>query len=94
MERVRTVSGTGQVAVDSKTIGHCAFEINVYRDETGRVSGRGHVMGDSAVLGKMSGGQHVEIAPAEDGGPFSVFTGPWSTGERRMDVETGADIIH
>lgn len=94
MERIRTVSGTGPVYVDSNSVGHCAFEINVYKDDNGRVSGRGHVMGDSSILGKMSGGQLVEIADSDGGQRFAVVTGEWSPGDRRMDVETGPAIIH
>jgi hypothetical protein len=94
MERVRTVSGTGEVYVDSNDVGHCAFEINVYMDAEGRVSGRGHVMGDSTVLGKISSGQHVEIDKSDEGKRFTLFAGGWSPGDRRVDVETGSDITH
>lgn len=94
MERIRTVSGTGPVYVDDSSVGHCAFEINVYKDDRGRISGHGHVMGDSLILGKMSTGQRVQIADGEEGRRFNLYPGGWSPGERRMDVETGADIAH
>jgi hypothetical protein len=94
MERIRTISGTGPVFVDSNSVGHCAFEINVYKDSTGRVTGRGHVMGDSAILGKMSYGQRVEISESENGHKFQLVAGGWAPGERTMEVETGPDVIH
>jgi hypothetical protein len=94
MERIRTVSGTGPVFVDSNSIGHCAFEINVYRDAEGHVRGRGHVVGDSTILGKISAGQRVEIGDGDEGKRFALVAGDWSPGDRRIDVETGADIIH
>lgn len=94
MERIRTVTGTGPVYVDDNSIGHCAFEINVYKDGNGRISGHGHVMGDSLILGKISGGQRVQIADGEEGHKFNLYPGEWAPGERRMDVETGADIVH
>ena len=92
MDKIRTVSGSGPVYVDSNPVGHCAFEINVYKDTEGHVRGQGHVMGDSLVLGKMSAGQRVEIADAEQGHRFGIYPAEWSPGERRIDVETGADI--
>jgi hypothetical protein len=94
MERIRTVSGTGPVYVDNAAAGHCAFEINIYEDGAGRVVGRGHVMGDSLVLGKMARGQRVELASGEDSHRFGLVTGTWSPGDRTMDVETGSDVIH
>ena len=94
MERIRTVSGTGPVYVDDSAAGHCAFEINVYKDSAGKVVGHGHVMGDSLVLSKMSRGQRIEIASADDCRRFGLVTGAWSPGERKMDVETGSDVIH
>jgi hypothetical protein len=94
MERIRTVSGSGPVYVDNDDAGHCAFEINVYKDTTGRVVGHGHVMGDSLVLGKMARGQHIELASGDDGHRFGLVTGTWNPGDRTMDVETGSDIIH
>ena len=94
MNRIRTVSGTGPVYVDDTSIGHCAFEINVYKNGNGQISGHGHVMGDSVILGKMSTGQRVQIADGEEGHRFSLYPGEWAPGERRMDVETGEDVIH
>lgn len=94
MERIRTVSGSGPVYVDDTDAGHCAFEINVYKDHTGRVVGHGHVMGDSLLLGKMARGQHIQVASADDGHRFSLVTGTWNPGDRTMDVETGSDVIH
>jgi hypothetical protein len=94
MDKLRTVSGTGPVFVDSNAIGHCAFEINVYKDPEGRVSGRGHVMGESTILGKISAGQRVEIGEGDNGKRFALVAGEWSPGDRRIDVETGPDIIH
>jgi hypothetical protein len=94
MERIRTVSGTGPVYIDSNSIGHCAFEINVYKDKDGRVTGKGHVMGESAILGKMSSGQRVEIASNEDAKRFALVAGEWTPGARSIDVETGPDVIH
>lgn len=94
MDRIRTVTGSGPVYVDDSDAGHCAFEINIYRDNAGKVTGRGHVMGDSLVLGRMARGQHVELASPEDGHRFILFTGGWNPGDRTMDVETGPDVIH
>lgn len=94
MERIRTVSGTGPVYIDDSAAGHCAFEINVYKDSAGNVTGRGHVMGDSLVLGKMARGQRIEIASKDDGHRFRLVTGNWNPGDRTMDVETGPDVIH
>ena len=95
MERIRTVSGTGPVYVDSNSVGHCAFEINVYKDHsTGRVTGRGQVMGESSVLGKIASGQNVEIADDDQGRRFMLVAGQWMPGDRRIEVETGPDIIH
>ena len=94
MDRIRTVSGTGPVFVDSNAVGHCAFEINVYEDAQGRVLGRGHVMGDSTILGKIHSGQRIEISEGDSGKRFALVPGDWSPGDRRMDVETGSDIIH
>ena len=92
MDRISTVSGSGPVYVDNADAGHCAFEINVYRDGRGRVTGRGHVMGDSLVLGRMARGHHVEVAT--DGRRFSLVPGGWNPGDRRMEVETGGDVMH
>lgn len=94
MERIRTVSGSGPVYIDDNSAGHCAFEINVYKDDAGHVTGRGHVMGDSAILSRMARGQRIEIASKDDGHRFQLVTGPWNPGDRTMDVETGADVIH
>ena len=94
MERIRTVSGSGPVYVDNDAAGHCAFEINVYKDTTGRVIGHGHVMGDSLVLGKMARGQHIPLASGDDGHRFGLVTGTWNPGDRTMDVETGSDVMH
>ena len=94
MERIATVSGTGPVYVDDADAGHCAFEINVYRDGNGAVHGRGHVMGDSLVLGRMARGRSVEIASKQDDRRFGLVTGSWQPGDRTMDVETGSDVIH
>lgn len=94
MERIRTVSGSGPVYVDNDAAGHCAFEINVYKDTTGRVIGHGHVMGDSLVLGKMARGQHIQLASGDDGHRFGLVTGTWNPGDRTMDVETGSDVMH
>jgi hypothetical protein len=92
MNRVSIVTGSGPVFIDDADAGHCAFEINVYRDGEGHLTGRGHVMGDSVVLGKMARGQNIEVASAADGHRFRLVTGTWSSGDRRMDVETGADV--
>lgn len=92
MEKIKTVSGTGPVYVDSDSVGHCAYEINVYRDATGRVSGRGHLMGESNLLGKIFQGQRVEIAAGGDGARFSLVAGDWTPGARRIEVETGPEI--
>lgn len=94
MERISTVTGTGPVYVDEAAAGHCAFEINVYRDGGGNLVGRGHVMGDSLVLGKMARGQRIEVAPTGDDHRFRVVAGTWTPGDRTMDVETGPDIVH
>lgn len=94
MERISTVTGSGPVFIDDADSGHCAFEINVYKDGEGRVVGRGHVMGDSLVLGKMARGQLIEIASKDDGHRFRLTAGSWSPGDRMMDVETGGDIVH
>lgn len=94
MDRISTVTGSGPVYIDDTDAGHCAFEINVYRDGKGQVTGRGHVMGDSVVLGRMARGHHIEIASAADGHRFRLVTGPWNPGERRMDIETGSDVLH
>jgi hypothetical protein len=94
MERINTVSGSGPVYVDDSTAGHCAFEINVYKDGAGNVFGHGHVMGDSLVLGKMARGQRIEVSSGEDGHRFGVVTGTWNPGDRTMDVETGSDVVH
>jgi hypothetical protein len=94
MDRIRTISGTGPAFVDGNAIGHCAFEINVYRDPEGHVRGRGHVMGESTLLGKISAGQRVEIGDGDNGKRFALVAGDWSPGDRRIDVETGPDIIH
>lgn len=94
MERISTVSGTGPVYVDNRPIGHCAFEINVYKDATGRITGRGHVMGESGILGKIYYGQNVEISKSEEGDRFRLSTGDWSQGSRKMEVETGPDIYN
>ena len=93
MEKVRTVSGTGDVTVSGEAIGHCAYEINVYKDEAGRVKGHGHVMGEEGILGKMSSGQRIQIA-GSDHKPFAIMTGEWSPGARMMEVETGPDILN
>lgn len=92
MERIRTVSGSGPVYVDNSSVGHCAFEINVYKDGTGRVSGHGHVMGDDHILGKISHGQRVEIESGDSGRRVTLVAGDWNPGDRRIDVETGPDI--
>lgn len=94
MDRISTVTGTGPVYIDDADAGHCAFEINVYKDGEGHVVGRGHVMGDSLVLGKMARGQRIELASASDGHRFRLVTGNWNPGDRTMDVETGSDIMH
>lgn len=94
MDRITTVTGSGPVYVDDDDAGHCAFEINVYKDNAGKVTGRGQVMGDSLVLGRMARGQHVELASPKDGRRFVLFTGGWNPGDRTMAVETGADVIH
>lgn len=94
MDKISTVTGSGPVYIDDTDAGHCAFEINVYRNGEGHVMGRGHVMGDSVVLGKMARGQHVEIASAADGHRFRLVTGSWNPGDRRMDIETGPDVVH
>lgn len=94
MDRIATVSGTGPVYVDDGDAGHCAFEINVYKDGNGAVSGRGHVMGDSLVLGRMARGKSVELASSDDGRRFRILTGVWQPGDRRIDIETGPDIVH
>jgi hypothetical protein len=94
MERITTVSGSGPVYVDDTAAGHCAFEINVYKDSAGKVVGHGRVMGDSLVLGKMARGQRIEVASADDGHRFSLVTGTWSPGDRTMDVETSSDVMH
>jgi hypothetical protein len=93
MDRISTVTGSGSVFIDDANAGHCAFEINVYRDGGGNVVGRGHVMGDSLVLGKMARGQRIELSDAE-GHRFQLVTGTWNPGDRTMDVETGADVVH
>lgn len=93
MEKIRTVSGSGPVYIDDDTVGHCAFEINVYKDGAGNVTGRGHVVGDSLVLGRMSRGQRIEVASTEDGRRFRLVAGSWNPGDRTMDVETGGDVI-
>ncbi|MGV3553192.1 hypothetical protein [Rhizobium sp.] len=94
MERVSTVTGSGPVYIDDADAGHCAFEINVYRDGAGTITGRGHVMGDSLVLGRMARGQRIEVASAASGHRFRLTPGSWNPGDRRMDVETGPDIVH
>ena len=94
MERIATVSGSGPVFVDDHSIGHCAFEINVYKDGNGHVSGRGHVMGDSAILSKIYYGQRAEISKTEGGNRFLLSRGDWKPGDRTMPVETGADVIN
>ncbi|MBX9456195.1 MAG: hypothetical protein KL863_09320 [Rhizobium sp.] len=94
MERIRTVTGTGPVYVDDTAAGHCAFEINLYRDGRGHIVGHGHVMGDSLLLGKMARGQHIEVASQDDGRRFSLATGAWNPGDRTMDVETAGNIVH
>lgn len=94
MDRISTVTGSGPVYVDDADAGHCAFEINVYRDGQGNVTGRGHVMADSLVLGRMARGQSVEIATAAKGHRFSLVMGGWNPGDRKVDVETGSDIVH
>jgi hypothetical protein len=94
MEKINTVTGSGPVFVDSEDAGHCAYEINVYRDQRGRVTGHGHVMADSLVLGRIARGQHIEVASGDKTHRFALTAGPWQPGERRMDVETGADVLH
>lgn len=94
MDRISTVTGSGPVYIDNTDAGHCVFEINVYRDGGGHVTGRGHVMADSLILGRMARGQRIEVASAADGHRFRLVTGTWNPGDRTMDVETGADIVH
>lgn len=94
MDRIRTVTGTGPVFVDDTAAGHCAYEINLYRDARGHIVGHGHVMGDSLVLGRMSRGQRIEVASRDDGHRFRLSTGDWNPGNRTMDVETVGDVIH
>lgn len=93
MERIQTVSGTGPVYVDSNPVGHCAYEINVYKDGIGRVSGHGQLMGEPNLIGKVSGGQHVEIELEDEGRRFTLVAGDWTPGDRRIDVETGPNIL-
>ncbi|MDB5523100.1 MAG: hypothetical protein JWM58_863 [Rhizobium sp.] len=91
MEKTRDVSGSGPVSVDGKIVGHCAYEINVYKDVTGRVIGKGHALGDPAILAKMHYGQRIQLSQNEDKS-FFVVTGDWSPGERSISVEAGPDI--
>ena len=92
MEKLTEISGSGPVSVDGNVVGHCAYEINVYKDVTGRVIGRGHALGDPLTLGKMHQGQRVQLAQNEEKS-FFVVTGDWSPGDRSIAVEAGPDIV-
>lgn len=92
MEKIRDVSGSGPVSVDGAVIGHCAFEINVYRDGNGRVMGQGYAHGDPVTLGKMYYGQRVQLSE-DDEKPFLVVTGDWSPGQRNIPLEVGPGVL-
>jgi hypothetical protein len=92
MEKVRDVSGSGPVSVDGAVVGHCAFEINVYKDAKGHVIGQGYAHGDPVTLGKMYYGQRVQLSEMEDK-PFLVVTGDWSPGQRNIPLEVGPGIL-
>lgn len=93
MEKLSEVSGSGPVKVDGQVVGHCAYELKVYRDTNGRVIGQGRAMGDPSILAKMHLGQRVELA-RDDAKTFPVVTGDWQPGERVIPVEAGPDVIH
>ncbi len=92
MDKVKTVSGTGTVSIGGESIGHCVYEINVYKDDTGRIMGRGQVMAEAPIVRKISAGPTVSIVKNEDKTAFAVVPGEWSFGKTSIAVETGADI--
>lgn len=89
MNKFGNVSGTGTVSVDGAAVGHCAYDISVYKDRSGKILGRGQMMGESDVIAKISHGQRVIIAADDDHPEIAVVPGEWHPGDRTISVETG-----